>query len=52
MDGNRRYAKKVHLDQLRCYNLGFEKIRDVSICELENAGYLDNLISTISFLLI
>lgn len=31
MDGNRRYAKKVHLDQWNCYNLGFEKIRNVSV---------------------
>lgn len=31
MDGNRRYAKKVHLDQANCYNLGFEKIKNVSV---------------------
>lgn len=30
MDGNRRYAKKLNLDQLNCYNLGFEKVTNVS----------------------
>ena len=35
MDGNRRYAKKVHLDQLNCYNLGFENIRNVSELDKE-----------------
>lgn len=34
MDGNRRFAKKMHIENGKGHALGFEKLREVSVCTL------------------